>query len=187
VTFQLADLSADILAMFCGGTVTEDTDAIDYDFPENENQSIELSISFLTDKNVLVLLPRVQVDGFPMLNDDDLHYYQINGTVMSPEKEGVPSVRQSILKTLSANDITVFTLPEQSAPATISAVAHTVAISVPSGTSVTALVPTIDTSKGASITPGSGIAKNFTAPVVYTVTAVDGTEQEWTVTVTILT
>jgi hypothetical protein len=68
---------------------------------------------------------------------------------------------------------------------TVNATAHTVALTVPYGTNVTALVPTITVSALATVSPATAVAQNFTAPVVYTVTAQDGTTQAWTVTVTI--
>ncbi|HNX76020.1 MAG TPA: hypothetical protein PLM07_05825, partial [Candidatus Rifleibacterium sp.] len=57
------------------------------------------------------------------------------------------------------------------------------ALTVPFGTSVTALTPTI-THTGASIAPASEVAQNFTSPVTYTVTAADNSTQAYTVTVT---
>jgi hypothetical protein len=61
---------------------------------------------------------------------------------------------------------------------------NTIEVTVPFGTVVTALTPTIVHS-GASISPASGAAQNFTSPVVYTVTAQDGTTKAYTVTVTV--
>jgi len=61
---------------------------------------------------------------------------------------------------------------------------HTVALTVPYGTVVTALVPTI-TMTGASVSPASGVAHDFTTPVTYTVTASDSTTQAYIVTVTV--
>jgi len=61
---------------------------------------------------------------------------------------------------------------------------HTIAVTVPYGTSVTALVPTI-THTGASIDPASGAANNFTTPQTYTVTAANASIQAYTVTVTV--
>ncbi len=87
----------------------------------------------------------------------------------------------------SEKDILSFELAEQTGPATIDAVNHTVTIEVVNGTSVTALTPTITISKGASISPASGVAQNYTNPVTYTVTAQDGTTQNWEVTVTVAT
>ncbi len=62
--------------------------------------------------------------------------------------------------------------------------AKTIALTVPYGTDVTALVPTI-THTGASVSPASGMAQDFTTPVTYTVTAEDGSMQQYVVTVTV--
>jgi len=73
---------------------------------------------------------------------------------------------------------------------TISEAAHTIALTVPSGTSVGALVATFTTS-GASVavagTPQvSGVtANNFTGPLTYTVAAADASTQAYVVTVTV--
>ena len=58
-----------------------------------------------------------------------------------------------------------------------------VLVTLPFGTEVTALVPTI-VHTGASISPESGVAQNFSRPVTYTVTAEDGSAQSYVVTVT---
>lgn len=58
-------------------------------------------------------------------------------------------------------------------------------VTVPYGTKVNALVPTIAISEGATISPEGRTAQDFTNPVTYTVTAQDGTEQSWTITVEI--
>jgi hypothetical protein len=60
-----------------------------------------------------------------------------------------------------------------------------VAIEVAYTADITNLTPTITLSYGATVIPLSGVARDFTNPVPYTVTAEDGvTYQEWTVTVT---
>jgi hypothetical protein len=69
--------------------------------------------------------------------------------------------------------------------ATIDDAAKTIAATVPAGTNVTALAPTIETSESASVSPTSRTAQNFTTPVTYTVTAEDGSKQTYTVTVTV--
>ncbi|MCK4695955.1 MAG: T9SS type A sorting domain-containing protein, partial [Candidatus Cloacimonetes bacterium] len=53
-------------------------------------------------------------------------------------------------------------------------------------TNVTALIPTIEISDFATIDPESGTPQNFTESVEYTVTAQNGDEQIWMVTVTLL-
>jgi hypothetical protein len=60
----------------------------------------------------------------------------------------------------------------------------TVTVTVPWNTDRTSLTPAITISPGAAIEPASGMARNFSnGPVKYTVTAEDGTEADWTVTV----
>ena len=84
-----------------------------------------------------------------------------------------------------ATDITAFSFTAQTGTAVIDGVAYTVAVGVAAGTSLTALVPTISVSSGATINPASGATQDFTNDVAYTVTAQDGsTTQAWTVTVT---
>lgn len=62
--------------------------------------------------------------------------------------------------------------------------AHTISAAVPTGTALTALVPTINISQFASVSPESAVAQDFTNPVTYTVTAQDGSTQDYVVTVT---
>ena len=58
-------------------------------------------------------------------------------------------------------------------------------VTVPHGTDITSLTPAITVSEGASVFPASGVAQNFSVPVVYTVTAEDGSQQTYTVTVAV--
>jgi hypothetical protein len=185
MNLQIADLTPAIIAEFTGGVVTSSVDSDKYEAPENENQAIEKSIRFLSDKNVLYTIPRVSFDGYPIMNDDDLHYYQMNGVVLKPEKAGLGSYSYDILKLVDANNIVSFSIPLQTGSSTINTSAHTVAVTMPALTVVTALVPTIGVSLGASVSPESGEPENFTAPVVYTVEAANGDTQNWTVTVTV--
>lgn len=89
------------------------------------------------------------------------------------------------------SDISAFTFTAPQATGTIDAANHGVAITVPYGTSVTALVATFTLSTNATATVQSTLqvsgttANDFAAPVTYVVTAQDGTTQNWTVTVTI--
>ncbi|KGK28660.1 Ig-like domain-containing protein, partial [Cellulophaga sp. E6(2014)] len=78
----------------------------------------------------------------------------------------------------SDKDITSFSIDGEmmNDPAT------TFTITLPAGTDVTALSPTI-VHEGNSINPASGVVQDFTSPFEYTVTAADGTTQVYTVTV----
>jgi hypothetical protein len=61
--------------------------------------------------------------------------------------------------------------------------AKTVTATVPSGTNLSALTPTV-THTGASVSPASSTSQDFSVPVTYTVTARNGSAAAYTVTVT---
>ncbi len=85
-------------------------------------------------------------------------------------------------------DLTSFSFSSPSAVGIISGT--NIAVTVPFGTDVTALVANF-TTNGTSVTVGatpqvSGVtANNFTSPVVYTVTGLDSSTKDYTVTVTV--
>lgn len=93
------------------------------------------------------------------------------------------------VKLSSAKAITAFSL--NGVAATIDEAAKTIAVTMPYGTAVTALVATFETT-GKSVKVGSTVqesgttANDFNDPVVYTVTAADATTQAYTVTVTVV-
>jgi len=78
----------------------------------------------------------------------------------------------------SAKNITSFEL--MSVAGTIGV--DTIAVTLPAGTAVTSLVPAI-AHEGASISPASGVAQDFSSPVSYTVTAADGSTKVYAVAV----
>jgi len=82
------------------------------------------------------------------------------------------------------NDIASFDFAEATSPAVINLEGHLIDIEVAKGTILTALSPKITVSEGASIYPVSEVTQDFTSPVTYTVTAEDGTLQDWSVRVT---
>jgi hypothetical protein len=82
----------------------------------------------------------------------------------------------------SAKDITSFSVPGQTGTAAINNTNNTVSFTVPYGTSLTSLAPTIAVSPGASISPASGTARNFSSAQTYTVTAANGSAKTYTVT-----
>ena len=84
----------------------------------------------------------------------------------------------------SQKAITSFNFENPAAIGVITESTHLIAVTVPYGTDVTGLIPTI-TYTGESVSPASGVAQDFTNPVVYTVTAETGSTQDYTVTVTI--
>lgn len=86
---------------------------------------------------------------------------------------------------VSDNDILTLTLPTQTGAAIIDGVNFTVTIEVSAGTGLTSLSPTITISDCATINPLSGSTQDFSGGAIpYTVTALDGSQQVWMVTVT---
>ena len=67
----------------------------------------------------------------------------------------------------------VFTLEDK--PYTALIKGTDITVSLPEDTPVEALSPTITISKGATLSPNTGVAQDFTKPVNYTVTAQDKT------------
>lgn len=75
----------------------------------------------------------------------------------------------------NANQITVFQVP--GAAAILSG--DSIKLSLPYGADASALTPSISHA-GASVQPASGVAQDFRTPVVYTVTAADGSQRSYT-------
>ncbi len=63
---------------------------------------------------------------------------------------------------------------------------NTVTVNVPFGTNVSNLTPSMVISPNAAVSPDSGIRQDFTNPVVYRITAQDGSTQDYTVAVKVL-
>jgi pectate lyase len=85
-------------------------------------------------------------------------------------------------------EMTAFTLaPTQIGSSVINSAAGTIAVSMPLGSVLTSLMPTTLTiSSLASVSPTPSVAQDFSAPVVYTVTAQNASTKTWTVTVTLV-
>jgi|GEM_PF-863842 hypothetical protein len=98
---------------------------------------------------------------------------------------GIFNTANAIVAPSSSKAITAFTISNEVGTTTIDETAHTVTVSMPSGTDLSVLTPTITLSDiGASVSPLPGTQEDFTNPQIYTVTAADTTTQSYTVTVT---
>ena len=79
----------------------------------------------------------------------------------------------------NAKDIIMFSIGDR-----VAVISETdITATLPYGTDVTSLTPIIIVSARAGICPASGAMQDFTSPVIYTVTAEDGTTKVYTVTV----
>ena len=83
----------------------------------------------------------------------------------------------------SAKALSSFTFGSLSPAVAGSISGNTITATVPFGTALTALAPTIVVSEKATVSPASGVAKDFSNAVTYTVTAEDGSTQVYTVNV----
>lgn len=92
--------------------------------------------------------------------------YQVSAVIFDPENE------KSIL---------AFYVEDPATEGEINEEGKTILLAFPEGTDLTQLVPTIEVSEGATVDPASGVAQDFSNPVVYTVTAINGTTAEYTV------
>ncbi|MGM0624498.1 MAG: choice-of-anchor J domain-containing protein [Bacteroidota bacterium] len=116
------------------------------------------------------------------------HYYVTEADGASYNYMYIDDV--SVREVSSETDFLTYSFAEQTGAAVIDDVNHTIDVEVGNGTDLTALVAdfTISTAATATVagtTQESGVTANdFTSPVTYTVTAEDGTTQDWVVTVT---
>ncbi|PWK26521.1 uncharacterized protein DUF5018 [Arcicella aurantiaca] len=105
--------------------------------------------------------------------------------VACKKDEPTPTTTTPAVKS-AAKDITKFSFSALSpvVEATIDATTKAITATVPAGTDVTKLVPTITISDKATISPATGVAQDFSKEVSYTVTAEDGGMVVWKVNVT---
>ncbi|MDO8626547.1 MAG: DUF5018 domain-containing protein [Candidatus Magasanikbacteria bacterium] len=87
----------------------------------------------------------------------------------------------------SQKNITAFSFLGLNPPvaATIDNTAHTVTLTVPKNTDLKTLSPTVVVSNKATVSPTGGVAQDFGSPVIYTVTAEDGSTQSYVVKVNV--
>ena len=158
---------------------------------EIDNQGRTVTVYMPSGTNVTNLIPEIEVSddvteieppgGVPR-NFTNPVEYTLTG------KYGNEHIWTASVVILSnENDITSFQIPEQVGETVIDDNLHTILVKVPYGTNVTSLTPEISISENATINPETGVPQDFTEPFVYTVTAENSDEQEWTVTVDILT
>ena len=178
-----------------------DNDGIDADVTATIDGT-DISVSVPNDTDITGLAPTITIsDGAsvsPASGKAQDFSAPVTYTVTAADGETTASYEVKV--SIAANDakeITGFVfaaadnteLPEDSTGTIngtdISATVPYNTVIVPYHTDVSALTPTITVSSDAEVDPASGTPKDFTNAVNYTVTAEDGTAQEYTVTVTI--
>lgn len=96
-----------------------------------------------------------------------------------------PSYSYTVNGLSTQAEILSFSFAEQTTAGVINPLAATVAIEVAYGTNLTSLTPTISVSAGATINPASGVSRDFSSTVSYTVTSEAATTKDWAVNVTV--
>ena len=151
------------------------------------SHTIALTVPFGTD--VTTLVPTITQTGASVSPASGVSQNFTSPVTYTVTAEDSTTQAYTVTVTVAVNTATTITSFNFSSPATTGTVdnsAHTVALTVPFGTSVTSLTPTIVLATGATISPTSGVAQNFTSPVTYTVTAQDTTtHQAYVATVTV--
>ena len=82
---------------------------------------------------------------------------------------------------LSDKQITAFGFSLPPAAGVINEIEKTITVDLPLGTDISSLAPIINVSQKATVSPASEVPQNFTEPMIYTVTAEDGSTAKYTV------
>ncbi|BBH23219.1 hypothetical protein Back11_45640 [Paenibacillus baekrokdamisoli] len=174
-------------------------------YTNNENNIVSLSVSGMEGKpdiNVLAHTVTFKVKYGTKLNELIPHIGISPGATISPgtsvpqnfaspvtytitSQNGQPqtwTVQGKIADPESLNDIVGFNADVLTGPAIIDSIQHKVTLYVEAADDVTSVQPSIELSKGATVSPASGATANLSQPVTYTVTAENGTTQQWIVT-----
>lgn len=102
----------------------------------------------------------------------------------NPVKSEAPPADTTGHQPSTAKSLLTFAFVQIPTPCVIAESKSTVTVTVPYGTRVDSLTP-IFTQTGISASPASGVAMDFTRPVVYTLTSESKTTRSYTVTVTV--
>jgi len=189
VTVNVAFNSAKAITAYSlagvAGTINEAAKTIAVTMPFGTNITAQVATFTNTGASIKVgVVP--QTSGTTPNNFTSPVTYQVTAVDGSTATYNVTVTVASV----SAKTITAYSL--SGVAGTINEAAKTIAVTMPSGTSITALVATFTTA-GTGVKVGvapqtSGItANNFTSPVVYTVTAADSSTVSYIVTVTVST
>ena len=195
VTAEDGVTTQDYIIVVTLSPVSNQTDIISFRIAEElgpatiDDQLHKLSLVVPTGTDVTALIPTIELSAGATIDPGS----GVSSDFTTPviyrvtAEDGVTVQDWNITVVVQLSDqteIVSFTIAEQAGPATIDKLWHTVSLKVPYGTDVTALVPTIELSAGASTLPGKGVPGDFTWPLTYTVIAEDGiAKQDWTITV----
>jgi hypothetical protein len=183
------------------------TDILSFSLPgqigktELDAETASVSVVVATGTDISSLVPEISVsEGASIVPGSGIEKDFTSPVVYEVRAEdGTSSAKWTVTVTQALNqeaDIMAFSLASELRTAlssydqktvVIDPGKQTVTVEVAYGTDVTGLIPDIEVSAGATLDPAGGIETDFSAPVIYQVTAQDGTTvKDWTVTVNVL-
>ena len=156
------------------GTVDEDTKIVRLDFPAGTD------VTHLTPTIIISNYATIEPASGEAQDFTNPVYYTVTAMSGATAQYMVEAV---VHDADNEKNILSFRFDALDDSGVIDQIARTISFVLPAETDVTQLVPTIEVSEGATVEPASGVAQDFTNPVTYTVTALNGTTAVYTVTV----
>lgn len=158
------------------GTIDEDTKIVRLDFTAGTD--VSHLVPTITISNYATIEPE---SGVAQDFTNPVYYTvtAMNGTTAQYMVEAVVHDAENEKSILS------FRFDALEADGAIDEIARRISFVLPAETDVTQLVPTIVVSEGATVSPASGEAQDFSTPVTYTVTALNGTTADYIVSVNV--
>ena len=163
-----------------------------------QNGTVDIEVVYGTNLDGLVAAfelsygASADIGGTAQISETTANDFSSTVTYTVTAEDGSTTVDWDVNVTVAENDqndILSYSFAEQTGAATIDANNHVVSIEVENGTDLTALVATFTLSGDASakigaITQESTVTSNdFSADVIYTITAQNGDTQDWTIKV----
>lgn len=153
---------------------------------DNTNHRVESEVVFLTYLNELAPTFTLSEGATSVPESGTIGDYSSEVTIMVTAQDGSNTQDWTASVTRAPNslaDILLFSIPEAVNQGVIDWSNNTVDIKVPVGTDRTDLTPEFLISFGATSNPASGTAGDYSSPVTISVSAQDGSMEDWAVTV----
>ncbi len=144
--------------------------------------NIAITIPYAMD--LAAVKPEITFSEFAVLVEPDTLKVGENTYTVTSEDGKVRTYTVTITRTAVARGRQILSFTYGAAAGVIDQVKGTISLELPAGTSTT-FAPTIRVSDFATVTPASGETQDFSKPVIYKVTAQNGSTNTYTVTVTV--
>lgn len=147
-----------------------------------DGDNIAITIPYAMD--LAAVEPGIAISEFAVLVEPDTLKVGENTYTVTSEDGKVRTYTVTITRTAVARGRQILSFTYGAAAGVIDQVNGTISLALPAGTGTT-FAPTIRVSDFATVTPASGETQDFSKPVIYKVTAQNGSTNTYTVTVTV--